>query len=201
MDANVPPDIRELQDQLEAAEREAEALVAGLSEEQGNWRATVGSWSVAECLDHLATGNRVYLRAMQEAAHRARTHGRHRRRPARPGWVGRLFVWLLEPPPRRWFRMKTPRSIRPRVAPPLAETLASFLASQADVRAFLGAHADLDLAGIRFPNPFVRGIRFSLATGLHVITAHERRHLWQAWRVRRALESALVESAGDGSTE
>ena len=25
-----------------------------------------------------------------------------------------------------------------------------------------------------------------LATGLHVIAAHERRHLWQAWRVRQA---------------
>lgn len=41
---------------------------------------------------------------------------------------------------------------------------------------------------LRIPHPFVRGIRFSLATGLHVIAAHERRHLWQAWRVRRALE-------------
>ena len=28
-------------------------------------------------------------------------------------------------------------------------------------------------------------IRFSLATGRHVIATHERRHLWQAWRVRR----------------
>jgi hypothetical protein len=195
MDANIPADIRELQDQLEAAEREAEALVAGLSEEQGIRQAKAGSWSVAECLDHLATGNRVYLRAMQEAANRARTRGRHRWRPARPGWVGRLFVWTLEPPPMRWFKLKAPRSIRPRAAPPLAETFASFLGSQADVRAFLRAHADLDLAGIQFPNPFVRGIRFSLATGLHVITAHERRHLWQAWRVRRAIERA-DESAG-----
>lgn len=189
MDANAA-DIRELQDQLEAAEREAGALVAGLSEEQGTWRAEAGSWSVAECLDHLATGNRVYLRAMQEPANRARTRGRHRWRPARPGWVGRLFVRTLEPPPMWWSRLKAPRSIRPRAAPPLAETFASFVASQADVCAFLSANADLDLAGIRFPNPFVRGISFSLATGLHVIAAHERRHLWQAWRVRRAMELA-----------
>jgi hypothetical protein len=70
------------------------------------------------------------------------------------------------------------------------ETVASFAASQAEVREFLRAHADLDLAGVRFPNPFVPGIRFSLATGLHVITAHERRHLWQARRVRRAIEHA-----------
>jgi hypothetical protein len=46
----------------------------------------------------------------------------------------------------------------------------------------------LDLASIRFRNPFVRTIYFSLATGLHVITAHERRHLFQAWRIRRGIE-------------
>jgi len=190
MSAHVPADIRELQDQLEAAEREAEALVAGLSDEQGIRGAEAGRWSVAECLDHLATGNRLYLRAMQEPANRARTRGKQRWRPARPGWVGRLFVGLLEPPPRWWSKMRAPRKIRPRAAPPLAETFAGFLATQADVRAFLRANADLDLAGIRFPNPFVRGIFFSLATGLHVIVAHERRHLWQAWRVRWAIERA-----------
>ena len=51
-------------------------------------------------------------------------------------------------------------------------------------------YADIDLAGVRFANPFIRGVRFSLATGLHVIAAHERRHLWQAWNVRRAEERA-----------
>jgi hypothetical protein len=186
----VPTDIRELQDQLEAAERDAEALVAGLSEEQGTRRPEAGSWSVAECLDHLATANRVYLRAMQEPANRARTRGRCRGQPARPGWVGRLFVATLEPPPKWWSRLKAPRGIRPRAAPHLAEAFASFVTSHADVRAFLRAHADLDLAGVRFRNPFVRGICFSLATGLHVIAAHDRRHLWQAWRVRRATEHA-----------
>ena len=48
-------------------------------------------------------------------------------------------------------------------------------------------NAAAELARVRFRNPFVRGVRFSLATGLHVIVAHERRHLWQAKRVRDAL--------------
>ena len=184
----MPADIRELHDQLDATDRDAEALVAGLSEEQGAWRPEAGSWSVAECLDHLATGNRVYLRAMQDPAKRARERGRFRRRPARPGFLGGLFVYQLEPPPKWWSRLKAPKPIRPRTAPPLEETFAGFVDSQADVRDFLSANADLDLAGIRFPNPFVRVIFFSLATGLHVITAHERRHLLQAWRIRRAME-------------
>lgn len=189
MPPNVPPDIREVLDQLLAADRDAQALVTGLSEQQGTQRVTAGSWSVAECLDHLASANRVYLSAMLEPARRARSRGRLRRRPATPGLPGRLFVYSLEPPPRWWSRLRAPRRIRPRPSPPLADAFPSFVASQADVREFFSENADLDLASIRFPNPFVRGIRFSLATGLHVIAAHDRRHLLQAWRVRRAIES------------
>jgi hypothetical protein len=180
------PDILALEEALNAAERDARALVAGLTEDQGTWRAEAGSWSVAECLDHLATANRVYLRAMEPAADRALAQGRRRSGPAQPGLIGRWFVRTLEPPVKPLFRGKAPRKIRPRISPALHDAFGKFLASQDEVRRFVRTYADIDLAGVRFPNPFVRGVRFSLATGLHVIPAHERRHLWQAWRVRRA---------------
>jgi rhodanese-related sulfurtransferase len=93
-----------------------------------------------------------------------------------------------EPPVKPRFKMKAPKKIVPRASPALSDAAAQFLASQDDVRAFLKTYADVDLAGVRFTNPFIRGVRFSLATGLHVIAAHERRHLWQAWNVRRAEE-------------
>ncbi|MPZ20767.1 MAG: DUF664 domain-containing protein [Luteitalea sp.] len=183
-------DIVALEDALNATERDARALVAGLTEEVGAWRADASSWSVAECLDHLAVANRVYLHAMQPAAEHALAQGRRRRRPARPGLIGSWFVRTLEPPVKPKFRQKAPQSIRPRVSPPLDDAAGRFVASQDDVRTFLRRYSDIDLAGVRFPNPFVRGVRFSLATGLHVIAAHERRHLWQAWRVRQAAERA-----------
>lgn len=187
----VPSDIQVLDDALNAAERDARALVAGLSAEQGSWRASPGSWSVAECLDHLATANRVYLDAMKRPGDQAIQQGRRRRGRARPGLLGRWFVRMLEPPVTPRFKGKSPRLILPRTAPPLGDAMDKFLASQENVRAFLRKCADVDLAGVRFPNPFVRGVRFSLATGLHVIAAHERRHLWQAWRTRREAERAL----------
>jgi hypothetical protein len=184
-------DIQALEEALNAAERDARALVSGLTEERGRWRAAAGSWSVAECLDHLAASNRVYLRAMEPAGDRARVRGRRRHRPARPGLIGHWFVRWLEPPVKPGSRLKAPQSIRPRFSPALRDAMAQFLASQDEVRAFLRKYADVDLAGVRFPNPFVRGVRFSLATGLHVIAAHERRHLWQAWRVRQAADRSV----------
>jgi hypothetical protein len=182
------PDIRALANQLIAAEEDARRLVAGLSAELGTRRPAPGAWSIAECLDHLATANRVYVDAMREPARRARTEGRFRRRPALPGILGGLFARSFEPPPTRWSTRRAPRQILPRPSPPLEDAFTAFVASQAHVSGFLRENADLDLATIHFPNPFVRVIHWSIATGLHVITAHERRHLWQAWSVRGVLE-------------
>jgi len=188
-------DIEALAQAFDAAEQDARRLVDGLTGELGTWRAAAAAWSVAECLDHLATGNRVYLAAMQPAAERALARRRRRRRPALPGLIGGWFVRTLEPPVKPRFRMKAPGKIRPRVSPALADASAQFLASQDEIRAFLRKYADIDLASVRFPNPFIRGIRFSLATGLHVLAAHERRHLWQAWNVRRAAEGRTEQGA------
>jgi DinB superfamily len=182
--AELPEDLRSLQEALDANEQEARTLVSGLSEADGTWQPAAGSWSVAQCLDHLAAGNRLYVDAWQEPAARARAAGRLRRRPANPGLVGGLFVRSLEPPVTR--KMRSPRTAVPRASPPLADAASAFFASHARIVEFLQRNADLDLAGVRFPNPFVRGLRFSLATGLHVLAAHERRHLWQAWNVSRA---------------
>jgi len=183
-------DIEDLRNQLDAAERDAQLLVEGLTEERGCWRVNAGSWSVAQCLDHLAIPNRVYLGAMKEPAIRARAANRLRRNPARPGFLGRWFAATMEPPVRALSKMKAPRNIQPETSPSLGDAFARFLASQDEIRHYLSSNADLDLAKIRFPNPLLPGIRFSLATGLHIITAHERRHIWQAWSVRREADCA-----------
>ena len=183
-------DIEALAHAYDAVERDARTLVSGMTEELGSWRPAPRAWSVAECLDHLATANRVYLEAMRLPAERALADGRIRRRPAVPGLIGGWFVRSLEPPAKRLLPMRAPRAIRPRVAPALHDATHEFFAVHDRARSFLERFAGIDLAGVRFPNPFIRGVRFSLATGLHVIEAHDRRHLWQAWRVRRAVERA-----------
>jgi hypothetical protein len=193
-------DIRALEMALDAVDGDARQLLQGLTAEQGAWRPSPESWSIAHCLDHLATANRVYLGAMEPSASGALARGSRRTRPALPGLVGGWFVRSLDAPAfadgrsrlRRGrpaklrFKMKAPGKIVPRDAPPLADAASQFFASQDQVRVFLRKYADIDLADVLFPNPFIRGVRFSLATGLHVIAAHDRRHIWQAWNVRKA---------------
>ena len=61
-----------------------------------------------------------------------------------------------------------------------------FLHSQEDMRRVVRESADLDLNRIRFRNPFIGFLRFTVGAGLLIIAAHNRRHLWQAEQVRRA---------------
>ncbi len=180
----LPPELASVRAELDAADREAEALVAGLDDVRANWQPEGGrAWSIAQCLDHLARANTEYLLPMGEALRRARERGRLRRGPVPPGFLGAWFIRQLEPPPSRG--MRAPRAIVPSSALPAAEALRLFLDSQAAVRRLLEETADLDLA-VRFANPFVRGLRFRTAAGFCIVAAHDRRHLWQA---RRVLES------------
>src|SRR5688572_24616046 len=112
-------DLTRLAAAYDAAAADARALVAGLGDALGTWRGAPETWTVAECLDHLAAGNRVYLAAMRRPAERAAADGRLRRGPAQPGLVGGWFARLMEPPARPLFKTKAPRKIRPRVSPPL----------------------------------------------------------------------------------
>jgi hypothetical protein len=184
------PEIRDLLNQLHLADQDAASLVAGLSDGLALWRSDDRSWSVAQCLDHLARTHEMYLQAMEAAASQARQAGKFRRRPAVPGLLGRWLAGTIEPPVRKHFKMKAPKIICPGQSSSLADAHEAFKISQDHVRAFLAHDSDLNMASIKFLNPFIPGLRWTLATGLHIITAHERRHLWQAWAIRRAAEAA-----------
>jgi hypothetical protein len=181
------PELKTLDDAYSATQADAQSLIAGLTEAQAAWRPNPAAWSIAECLDHLAITNRIYLVTMQPAADDARRQNKMRRRPALPGFFGAKFVASLEPPSK--LRGKAPKNIKPRKAPSLADAFSAFLASHIDAQNFLRANADLDLAAITFQNPFIKFLRFSLATGLHAIPAHERRHLYQARGVLTASQT------------
>jgi hypothetical protein len=178
----LPDDLQELLRALDENDRRAEELARDLDDERLNWRPDEHSWSVAQCLDHLNVASRVYLGPMGEALERARRKGAVRRGPIRPGPFGRWFVANLEPPPKRG--LPAPKKIVPALRKGKAEVMEEWRREQAAVRDLLREAAGIDLNGTRFANPFIPLVRFSVGTGFQVIAAHQRRHLWQAGRIR-----------------
>jgi hypothetical protein len=83
-------------------------------------------------------------------------------------------------------RAPAPGKIRPRPQVDGA-VLDRFLQSNKRAREVIAQAGAHDVNRVRFRNPFVPLIRFSAGTGLLIITAHQRRHLLQAERVRQQL--------------
>jgi hypothetical protein len=179
-----PAELERLLSAIDAGAADARALAAGLSDAQGNWQPRPGAWSVAQCLDHLAISNRVYVDHFLPIAERAAAAGRGTFAGLRPTAVGRWFVRTLEPPPRR--RITTFKTLVPPSTLPIGEALAAYLASHDGYRRLVGVAGRLDPNRVVAANPFLGAVRMRLATALLVIPAHDRRHLWQARQVLAA---------------
>ncbi len=179
--APLPDDLAAILRSLEESDREARSLLAELDEERFNWRPDARSWSVAQCLDHLNVGARLYVEPIRKALEAARLKGVLRRGPIQPGALERWFIRTMEPPPRR--RLPAPSKIVPAARKSRDEVGEEWTRVQEQVRSLLNEAAPLDLNRTRFVNPFLPLVRFSVGTGFLVIETHERRHLWQARQV------------------
>jgi len=177
----LPDDLAAISQGLEESDRQARALIAELDEERFNWRPDERSWSVAQCLDHLNRGNRIYCESMRGALEEAQRKNASRRGPIQQRALERWFVRSLEPPPRR--RLPAPKKIVPAARKSRAEVGEEWTRIQAQIRDLLVQAAPLDLNRARFVNPFIPLVRFSVGTGFLVIETHERRHLLQARKV------------------
>jgi DinB superfamily len=182
MTATLPADLQSVMDELDRSDEEARRLVAELSDGDLNWQPGGGTgWSVAQCLDHLGQINSVYTVALRTAVREADPKTMVRRGAIHPGWFGRWFIRELEPPPRR--KLKSPKSARPAAQKSGQEVLSAFIAAHNELRALIHEAHGLDLNRLRFRNPFIGVLRFTVGTGMMIINAHDRRHLWQARQV------------------
>jgi DinB superfamily len=170
---------------LDANDRQAIDVARGLSADEINWKPEPQAWSIGQCLDHLYVSNKVYLPPIARAL--------EGRSPSpvddiQPGWFGRWFIRTYIDPDTQRRKAQAPQKSRPapRIDP---SVLDSFLRSNDDVRTLIRRASAYDVNRIRFVNPFVPVIRFTVGTGFEVTCRHERRHLLQAGRVKQRMSS------------
>lgn len=173
--------------ELDRTDQEVRQLVSELSEAQLNWQPAPTAWSAAQCLAHLEQMNSVLTAALRAAVRQANQNSVMPRRPIQPGWFGRWFIGQMDAPPRR--KLKTPKQGIPEEHKSGEEVLRAFIAAHDEIRSLIYEARNLDLNRIRFRNPFIGLLRYSVGTALLVIAAHDRRHLWQAQQVRAAIKA------------
>jgi hypothetical protein len=166
---------------LSSSDQRATALARPLSVAQLNWRADPSTWSVGQCLDHLRATNEVYGAAIASALP---AHGNGRSvEEITPGWFGRYFIRTVIEPSPKTRKQKAPSKIVP-ITTVDAAVLDRFLRSNQQTRDLIARAQSFDVNRLRFKNPFVSWIHFTVGTGLEIIAKHEVRHLLQAERIR-----------------
>ncbi len=172
--------------EIEANASRAKALVSGLSHEQFNWRAEPGRWSIAECITHLNVVNGLDLAPLREGARVGRSRGLTGAGPFTYGFISRKFIASMEPPVTRKF--KAPAAYLPPPEADLARTIAEYRRINAEVRQLAEESVGLDMRRVKTSLPALPAVlralvRMPLGARFALLTAHDRRHLWQAEQV------------------
>lgn len=179
-----------LLDQLESINQRARDLVAGRSAADLTTSLESASWSVAQCLDHLAQTTNAFLPVISAAiasAPRMTTN-----RGLRTGALTRLFIRNLEPPYKLRFKVLT-------VLVPREHDFGSardaFEASQAQLERTIQSAIGLAIDHVKIESPVYARFSYNVYGALRMMAAHQRRHLWQIEQILKALDSASVRKA------
>lgn len=169
--------------ELERITAHVEATFGGLSREQLNWKPAPDRWSIAQCLDHLITINRLYfpLFASMNAGPPAPTFWE--RYSPFSGLLGRMLVRSLSPDNAR--RMKTSPKAEPSSSAIDEGIVDRFARHQAELVAHMRQIPDgIDRRRTIVTSPLLSWVTYSLDDCLTMLVVHEQRHVQQAERVK-----------------
>lgn len=183
---------KQLLDKIQAIENRADELCAALDDRSFSWSPEPGRWSVGECLEHLNLTAQAFLPLLD----RAIDDGVPARDPAaaiRPGLLGRGFIYILEPPAKG--RVKAPKSVRPPRELSMTTVKTRFTDAHQELADRIRRAGSIELNRTKMRHPAIPVVRFSVGEIFEIVLAHERRHLWQAEKVRRQPAFPLISVA------
>ena len=178
---------------LDAAADDARATFGGLDARALNWKPDATRWSVAQCLEHVLTANRLMVSAVDAAMRGSADRTLWRRLPFWPGVVGPMLIRSQAPGGSRTF--VAPPTARPSTSDISGDVVVRFAEQQCDLARWCRA---LDRQAARdtiMTSPFLRLATYSVLDGCRLIVAHDHRHIEQAMRViqhRGSLDSRVV---------
>jgi DinB family protein len=170
--------IDSLLDQLRANLRQAEQIFGSHTTGQLQHHPAQGRWSAAECLAHLNLSNRAYLPLLDSAIEQLCEKKLLRSGPFRLSWNACLLKYWLEPPSR--LRLPTGAGFQPLEVKDIAVTLGEFQAIGKVLEEKLNSARGFALDRVKIISPFAANMNYNAYSAFVLITAHNRRHLWQA---------------------
>lgn len=175
-------ELRDLRAQIESIQKDALGLAASLSEAQFHWRPSPERWSIGQNLAHPNVVDGIDVPMLARAIQKGRNAGWTSAGPFGYGGLSRWFVRISEKPGR--FGMRAPKVYLPPADAPKDKVMAEFVSIHDRMLELVRQSDGLDLARIKVPSPFPL-VSFSLGQRFALLAAHDRRHMRQAWAVRK----------------
>ena len=179
-----------VQNEVESATLKAKSLIAGRSEAELTTRLEPTSWSVGECLDHLTQTTAAFVPAITGAI--ARAPRLTLNRPLKAGALTTLLIQNLEPPYRLKFNVLAPLVPRQQN---FDMAWSAFENSQTQLKKIMQSAAGLAIDEVSIESPVYARFSYNVYGALRMLTAHERRHLWQIEQIFKALDGTQVRNA------
>jgi len=181
----IDPDIAMLVTEVDANLSHAESITHGLTREQFQWRTRPGRWSIGQCFAHLNLTNGFTLGALEKGI--AKGRGKKGQGPFQYGFLVRKFIASQEPPVKK--KYTAPKVLLPPPDVDLDATLAEFRRIESELKRLARSADGLHLARVKIEMPVLPAIlrplvKMPLGGQLLLTTTHDRRHLWEAERVR-----------------
>jgi hypothetical protein len=181
---DLDPEIRGYLDEFESVNKDVEALVRDLTDEQLLWKPQTDKWSIAQCLDHLTVTARADLPHIRDTIQKGRATGLFGRGPFRYGFLGRWLTRMMDADPPVRMRFRAPRVYKP-ADNPSAGSVQDFFLTQQEVMNCIREANGLDLVRAKVSVPDRKFIKLSMGQEFALLAAHNRRHVRQAEEVKR----------------
>lgn len=158
-------------------------LMCGRSEQELTARVRQGSWSVTECLEHLSLTTRVFLPTIAQTM--ATAPALAESRPLRCDTLAKLLIRVLEPP----YRLR--HKALPHLAPrrnDFPSVWKAFQESQKQLAEITGSAVGLAIDTVMIQSPVCSRMSYTVYGVLGILSAHQRRHLWQMEQILQLLD-------------
>lgn len=174
--------IKIFQTRLQDACRIIDSELKPLNETQLNWKPSSGSWSVAECIEHLLLAFEGYLVGLDKIIAVGKKENVVAKSPMRISLAGRMMIFAVNP------SIKVPIPAPPKFKPQKSkkynhEVLHDFYKNLQQLSAQLEAAKNLDWNSLKITSPVTSLLKLNMGDTFEVLTLHALRHLKQAQRV------------------
>lgn len=164
------------------AQEKVQKEFVSLSLDQLNWKPSPGSWSIAQCLDHLMASHNAYFPDLEKI-----TAGNYKmnfweKYSQLTAICGRIMKDQLQEQVKR--KIKAPEKLRASTSQLSPEIVDSYLANLNIFLKYISDCQAVDIDKTVLTSPLMGIVTYTLRDAFQFLLQHEHRHINQAIRVK-----------------